>query len=89
MRRIVGAGLVTMGVVALAAAIWPAVAGLVTGLLVAVLCAGIGTLAVLCGRRLRAELAGHRELRSMPPFDASPYGDAEGVPTLAQLRDSA
>jgi hypothetical protein len=71
-KRIVGAGLGTMGAAALVTAIWPAVAGLVTGLLVAVLCASGGTLVVLGGRRVRAELAGRRELRTMPPFDASP-----------------
>ena len=89
MKRIVGAGLGMMGAVALATAIWPAVAGLVTGLLVTVLCVGAGTLAVLGGRRVRAELAWRRELRTMPPLDAATYGDVAGGPTLAQLRESA
>jgi Flp pilus assembly protein protease CpaA len=89
MKRTVGAGLGTMGAVALAAAIWPAVAGLVAGLLVTALCAGTGTLAVLGGRRVRAQLAWRRELRSMPPLDVSTYGDAVADPTLAQLRESA
>jgi len=88
-RRVVPIGLTTMGVVALATAIWPAVAGLVSGLLVTVLCAGGGTLVVLGGRRVRVELAWRGELRAMPPLDASTYGDAVGGPTLAQLRESA
>ncbi len=89
MKRIVATGLGTMGAVALAAAIWPAVAGLVSGLLVTVLCAGGGTLVVLGERRVRVELAWRGELRAMPPLDASTYGDAVGGPTLAQLRESA
>lgn len=89
MKRIVGSGLGMMGAVALAAAIWPAVASVVTGLLVAVLCVGTGTLAMLGGRRLHMELAGRRELRTMPPLDAATYGDAAGGPTLAQLQESA
>ncbi len=89
MKRIVGAGMGTMGAVGLVTAIWPAVAGLVTGLLVVVLCAGTGTLAVVGGRRVRAELACRRELRTMPPLDTAPYGDATAGPTLAQLRESA
>ena len=89
MKRIVGAGLGTMGAVALAAAIWPAVAGLVTGLLVTVLCAGGGALAVFGGRRVRAELAWRRELRTTPLLDAAPYGDATAGPTPARLRESA
>jgi hypothetical protein len=87
MKRIVGAGLGAMGVVALASAVWPAVAGLVSGLLVAVLCAGGGTLAVLGGRRVRAELVWRRELRTLPL--PSTYGDATAAPTLAELRESA
>ena len=57
MRRSVGAGLGTMAAVALAAAIWPALAGIVTGLLVTVLCAAAGVLAVLGGRRVRQSAA--------------------------------
>lgn len=65
MRRIVGAGLGTMAAVALAAALWPTVAGVVTALLVTVLisvfCATAGVLAVLRGRRVRARRAWRRE----------------------------
>ena len=58
MRRIVGAGLGTMAAVALAAAIWPAVAGVVTGrVLVTVLCTAAGVLALLGGRRVRQSAA--------------------------------
>jgi hypothetical protein len=89
MKRIAGAGLSAMGVVALAAAIWPTVASLVTGLLVTVLCAGGSTLVVLGGRRLGKELAWRRELRSMPPLDAAPPGDTACGQTLAQRRESA
>ena len=39
--------------------------------------------------RVRAELACRRELRTMPPLDTAPYGDATAGPTLAQLRESA
>jgi hypothetical protein len=72
---------------ALAAAMWPALAGLVTALLVTVLCAAAGTLVVFGGRRLRAELVARRELRTMPPLDTAPY--AVPAATLAQLRESA
>ncbi|MGD9697304.1 MAG: hypothetical protein AB7V42_16780 [Thermoleophilia bacterium] len=65
MRRIVGAGLGMMAAVALAAALWPMVAGVVTALLVtvliSVLCAAAGVLAVLGGRRVRARRAWRRE----------------------------
>jgi hypothetical protein len=94
MKRIAGSGLGMMGAVALAAAIWPAVASLVTGLLVTLLCVGTGTLVMLGGRRLHLELAGRREWRTMPPLDAATYGDVAygdvaGSPTLAQLQESA
>ena len=88
MKRIVWAGLGTMGAVATAAAIWPAIAGVVAGLLVTVLCASGGLLVVLGGRRVRGELAWRRELRTMPPPDAAAYGDAAGSPTLVQLQES-
>ena len=87
MKRIVGAGMATMGAVGLAAGIWPAVAGLVTGLLVTVGCAGLGARAVLGGRWARAELVWRRQLRIMPPIDAAPY--AVPAPGLAQLQESA
>lgn len=80
-RRIVGSGLGTMGAVALAAAIWPAVAGVVTGLLVTALCAAAGVLAVLGGRRVRAGLAWRREPRTTQALDVAdlgagrPFGD--------------
>ena len=41
-------------------------------------------------RRVRAELAWRRELRTMPPVDAATVRAAAPVaPTLAELRDSA
>lgn len=89
MKRIVGAGLATMGAVALATAIWPSVAALVSGLLVTALCAVLAVLGLVGGRWVRAELAWRRELRTMPPLSASPYEDAMGGPTLAGLRESA
>ena len=88
-KRTVGAGLGTMGAVGLVTAIWPAVAALVTGLLVTVLCVSAGALAVLGGRRVRAELAWRRELPTMPSLDTAPYGDATPGPTPALLRESA
>jgi hypothetical protein len=86
MKRIVGAGLGTMGAVALTTAIWPTVASLMTGLLVTVLCASVGTLVVLGARRLRGELMWRHELLTMPPVDAATDGAA---PTLTELRESA
>jgi hypothetical protein len=47
LRRIVGTGLGVMGAVTLGAAMWPAVASLVSGLLLSVLCAGGGVPAAL------------------------------------------
>jgi hypothetical protein len=90
MKRIVGAGLGLMGAVTLGAAIWPAVAGLVTGLLITALCAGGAALATLGGRWVRAELAWRRELRAMGPVSAE-QAVAPGpvLPTLAELRHSA
>ena len=88
-RRIVGPGLGMMGAVALATVIWPVVAGLVTGLLVTVLSAAAGVLAMVAGRRVRSELVWRRELRTMPSLDGLTYGDAAAGPTLAQLRESA
>jgi hypothetical protein len=46
-------------------------------------------LVVLGGLRVRAELTWRRQLRTMPPLDASTYGDAAGSPTLVQLRELA
>jgi hypothetical protein len=88
-RRLVLTGLRVMGTVALSTAIWPAVAGLVTGLLVTVLCAAAGVLAVLGGRRVRTELVWRRELRTMAPLDGSTYEDTAARPTPARLRASA
>ncbi len=84
MKRIVGAGMGTMGAVGLVTAVWPAAAGLVTGLLVIVMCAGLGALAVLSGRWAHAELVWRRQLRSMPAVDTALYA----VPASA-LRESA
>ncbi len=89
MKRITGAGLAVMAVVALVTAIWPAVAGLVSGLLVTVLGTGTGTLLVLVTRWVRGELAWRRELRTMPPVDAAPYGAATPAPVFAEMRESA
>lgn len=90
LRRIVGTGLGVMGAVTLGAAIWPAVAGLVSGLLLTVLCAGSGVVAALGGRWVRAELAWRRELRAMGPVSAEQAVAPEPVvPTLAELRHSA
>lgn len=90
MRRIVGTGLGVMGAVTLGTAIWPAVASLVTGLLITALCAGGAVLATLSGRRVRTELAWRRELRAMGPVSAEQAVAPEPVvPTLAELRHSA
>lgn len=91
MKLTTATGLGTMGAVALATAIWPALAGVVSGLLVTVLCAGAATLAVLGGRRVRGELAWRRELRAMPVCDTAwAYRPpAAAAPTLHELRESA
>jgi hypothetical protein len=78
-----------MAVIALTTAIWPAVAVLVSGLLVTVLGAGASGLLVLGTRWVRGELAWRRELRTLPPVDAAPYGAAAPTPTFAELRESA
>lgn len=88
-KPVMGTGLAGMAVVAVAAAVWPAVAGLVSGLLVAVLGTGAGTLAVLGTRWVRGELAWRRELRAMPPVDAVSYEATPVTPSLAELRESA
>jgi hypothetical protein len=89
MKWIVGAGLGTTCAVAVATAtaICPAEAGPVTGLLVTVWWAGIATVVVLGGRRVRGELAWRRELRRMPALDTAPC--AVPAPGPAQLRKSA
>lgn len=88
-RRMALAGLAVMAAVAVATAIWPAVAGLVFGLLVMVLSAGTAVPVVLVVRWVRRELAWRRELRTMPPVNAATYVAAPVVPTLAPLRESA
>lgn len=88
MKRIVGAGLGLMGAVTLGAAIWPSVAGLVTGLLITALCAGGAVLATLGGRWVRTKLAGRRGLRAMGPAEQA-VAPEPVVPTLAELRHSA
>ena len=66
-RWILGCGLGTMGAVAVAAAVWPGVAGFVTGLLLTVVCAAGGVLAALGGRAVRAELERRGQLRTAAP----------------------
>lgn len=91
MKRVTLTGLAVMATMALVTAIWPSVAGLVTGLLVAVLSAGTGTLVVLATRWVRGELAWRRELLTLPPVDAASYGAGAPAPALAfvELRESA
>jgi Flp pilus assembly protein protease CpaA len=87
-RRILGWGLGLMGAVAVAAAIWPALAGVVTVLLVTVLCAGAATLVALCGRRVHTTRTRRRERCASPALDASTLGDGT-APAPAGLRESA
>lgn len=91
-RRMATGGLAVMAMVATAAAIWPGVASLVSGLLITVLSIGTAVLCGLAARWARGELAWRRELRTTPPLDVPTYDTAHGAPgapTLAGLRDSA
>jgi hypothetical protein len=87
-RRMALAGLAVMGGVALATAIWPDVAAVVFGLLVAALSVGTTVLAALAMRWVRGELAWRRELRAVPAVDAAAYGAAPVAPSFAELRQS-
>jgi hypothetical protein len=81
-------GLAAMGVVALATAVWPHVAGWVFGVLIStliVVCAVPVTAATCWARR---EVASRRELRAMPVLDAD-ASYSSSVPTLRELRESA
>lgn len=89
MRNVFLAGLGTMAGVALTTAIWPSVASVVLGVLVVQLSAVLAVLVSLVARRVRAEVAWRRELRTMPQVDASAYGEEPAVPSLAELRQSA
>ena len=90
MRRVLLTGLTVMGVVALATAIWPHVAAVVFGVLVAVLSA-VGAVPVsVVARWVRGELVCRRELRTMPALDVpASYAPPVTVPTLHELRESA
>ena len=87
--RITLAGLAVMGATALCSAIWPAMAAVVADVFVSLLVTVVTVPAALGVRRVRAELAWRRELRTMPPVDAAADAAAPVVPTLAQLRESA
>ena len=85
--RMVLTGLAAMGAVALCSAIWPAMAAVVADVFVSLLVAAVAVPAALGVRRVRAELAWRRELRTMPAVGAD--ATAPVVPTLVELRDSA
>lgn len=89
--RVLVAGLLAMGAVALLSAIWPSVASVVGGVFIAVLGGGVLVPAVLGVRWVRGELAWRRELRAMPPAGAAaaPEGAAPVMPSLAELRETA
>lgn len=89
MRRLTLVGLATMGAVALASAIWPAVATVVSILLAVVVTAGFSVPTVLGIRWVRGELEWRRELRTMPPVATAAYGAAPAAPPLSDLRQSA
>jgi HAMP domain-containing protein len=88
--RMVLGGLAVMGVVALATLIWPHVAAVVFSVLVTALSA-VGAVPVTAAARwVRGQLAGRRELRTMPALHVpAPYAPPVAVPTLHELRESA
>ena len=89
-RWMVLSGLGAMGAVALASAIWPNVAAVVSGLFVTVLLVMSAVPVALTGRWMRGELVWRRELRAMGPVSAEQAIAPEPVaPTLAELRESA
>ena len=85
--RMTLAGLAVMGATALCSAIWPAMAAVVADVFVSLLVAAATVPAAHGVRRVRAELAWRRELRTMPAVGAD--ATAPVVPTLVELRDSA
>ena len=87
--RMVLTGLAAMGAVALCSAIWPAMAAVVADVFVSLLVAAATVPAALGVRRVRAELAWRRELRTMRAVAAAADAAAPVVPTLVELRDSA
>ena len=87
--RMVLTGLAAMGAVALCSAIWPAMAAVVADVFVSLLVAAVTVPAAHGVRRVRAELAWRRELRTMRAVAAAADAAAPVVPTLAELRDSA
>ena len=87
--RMTLAGLAVMGATALCSAIWPAMAAVVADVFVSLLVAALAVPAALGVRRVRAELAWRRELRTMPAVGVVADAAAPVVPTLAELRDSA
>ena len=87
--RMVLTGLAAMGAVALCSVIWPAMAAVVADVFVSLLVAAATVPAALGVRRVRAELAWRRELRTMRAVAAAADAAAPVVPTLVELRDSA
>ncbi len=87
--RMTLAGLAVMAATALCSAIWPAMAAVVADVFVSLLVAAVTVPAAHGVRRVRAELAGRRELRTMRPVGVVADAAAPVVPTLAELRDSA
>ena len=87
--RMMLAGLAVMGATALCSAIWPAMAAVVADVFVSLLVAAATVPAALGVRRVRAELAWRRELRTMRAVAAAADAAAPVVPTLVELRDSA
>jgi hypothetical protein len=90
MRRVLLAGLIAMGVVALISAIWPGFAGVVSAVFATVLALALLAPTALVAWRLRATFAARRELGGMAPVEAPwAVGPEPDVPTLAQLRGTA
>ena len=86
--RMTLAGLAVMGATALCSAIWPAMAAVVAAAFVSLLVAAVTVPAAHGVRRVWAELAWRRELRTMRAVGV--VADAAAVvPTLTELRDSA
>jgi hypothetical protein len=87
--RMMIAGLAVMGATALCSAIWPAMAAVVADVFVSLLVAAVTVPAAHGVRRIRAELAWRRELRTLRAVGVVADAAAPVVPTLAELRDSA
>ena len=88
-RKLVLGGFVMMAAVALATAIWPSVAVVVTAVLATVITFAVCAPAALGVRWARKELAWRRELRAMPPVVGGTGMPAPVASTLAELRESA